>query len=48
MSIEQIDVVDFVSIDKNSGDAWLTISDHLTWDRNEGEHLLLLQNKLNT
>jgi len=47
MSIEQTDVVDFVSVDKKSGDALLTISDHLAWDQNEEEHLLLLQNKLN-
>jgi hypothetical protein len=42
MSIEQTDVVDFVGIDKKSGDALLTISDHLAWDQDEDEHLLLL------
>lgn len=47
MSIEQADTVDFVNIDHNSGDVWLTISDHLSWDQGEGEHLLLLQSKLN-
>ncbi|MGA2404326.1 MAG: DUF6572 domain-containing protein [Syntrophobacteraceae bacterium] len=47
MSIEQTEVVDFVSIDPKSGDVYLTISDHLPWDRGEGEHLLLLQDKIN-
>jgi len=46
MSIEKKDVIDFISIDSN-GNAILTISDHLPWDR-ENEHLLLLQDKLNT
>jgi hypothetical protein len=47
MTIEQGDVIDFSSIDKTSGDLWLTISDHLPWEEIEGEHLVLLQNKLN-
>ena len=47
MSIDQTDVVDFVSIDPVSGRTFLTISDHLDWDENEGEHLLMLQEKLN-
>lgn len=47
MSIEQTQVVDFVSVDKDSGEIWLTISDHLPWDKDEGEHLDLLQRKLN-
>ena len=47
MSIEQTEIVDFVNIDRKSGDVWLTISDHLPWDHGEGEHLVLLQNKLN-
>jgi hypothetical protein len=47
MSIDQTDVVDFVSIDNASGDLWLTISDHLPWDEDEGNHLVLLQDKLN-
>ena len=47
MSIEQNEIVDFVSIDPKSGDVYLTISDHLPWDHGDGEHLLLLQNKLN-
>jgi hypothetical protein len=47
MSIEQLDAVDFISIDEKSGEALLTISDHLAWDENEGTHLELLQAKLN-
>ena len=47
MSIEQANTVDYVTIDDTSGEAWLTISDHLAWDENEGAHLALLQNKLN-
>jgi hypothetical protein len=47
MSIEQTDTVDLVSVDQISDDLLLTISDHLAWDQGEGEHLLLLQKKLN-
>jgi CRP-like cAMP-binding protein len=47
MSVDQTNTIDFVSIDKASGDLRLTISDHLPWDENEGNHLLLLQEKLN-
>ena len=47
MSIDQTDTIDFATIDKASGDLWLTISDHLSWEENEGNHLVLLQNKLN-
>ena len=47
MSIEQTNVVDFVGIERASGNATLSISDHLGWDENEGEHLLMLQEKLN-
>lgn len=45
MSVENLKVIDFASIDKN-GNAVLTISDHLKWDDND-EHLLILQNKIN-
>jgi hypothetical protein len=47
MTVDQTGVVDFVSVDKTSGEVLLTISDHFVWDENEGEHLLLLQDKLN-
>ena len=47
MSVDQADTIDFATIDKVSGDLRLTISDHLPWDENEGNHLVLLQSKLN-
>ncbi|WP_179950121.1 DUF6572 domain-containing protein [Bradyrhizobium sp.] len=47
MSVDQADTIDVATIDKASGELWLTISDHLPWDDNEGDHLVLLQNKLN-
>ena len=45
MTVEQHDVIDFVSFDM-SGNCVLTVSDHLSWD-NLGEHLFCLQEKLN-
>ena len=48
MSIDQTNTIDFATIDKASGDLWLTISDHLPWDDDEGSHLLFLQDKLNS
>ena len=47
MSIEQTDKVDFLSIEKQTNMVKLTISDHLGWNK-ENEHLLLLQEKINT
>ena len=44
MSVEILNVIDFVSSDKN-GNVVLTISDHLEWDE-ENNHLLLLQDKI--
>ncbi len=48
MSIEQTDKIDFLTIEHKTGDVLLTISDHLNWDEDEGEHLLMLQAKLNS
>lgn len=45
MSIEQTNVIDFVSINKEN-EAVLTISDHLELDE-KNEHLHLLQEKIN-
>lgn len=45
MSVDNKNVIDFVSLDKN-GNVILTISDHLEWDT-ENEHLLILQDKIN-
>jgi hypothetical protein len=47
MSIDQTDIVDFVSIDQGTDALMLTISDHLPWGDEEGPHLQLLQSKLN-
>lgn len=46
MSVEQIDVIDFISLDVNTGDVTLTIADHLLWGTNE--HLYTLQEKINS
>jgi hypothetical protein len=46
MSVEQLDVVDVVSIDKDTGHVVLTISDHLDWS-NTVEHQTVLQAKFN-
>jgi len=45
MTVEQIQVVDFIGIDAN-GRAVLTISDHLLWDDIKS-HIFTLQEKLN-
>lgn len=44
MSVEQLDVVDVISTDKESGHVVLTISDHLDWSNSE-EHQTILQCK---
>jgi hypothetical protein len=48
VTVEHVDKIDFVTGEQKTGDMILTISDHLDWDEDEGEHLLVLQNKLNT
>lgn len=45
MSVENLKVIDVISIDKNEN-VVLSVSDHLEWDENN-EHLLVLQNKIN-
>ena len=45
MSIEQVDQVDFVSIERSSNIVVLTVSDHLDWS-DELNHVRLLQDKL--
>lgn len=47
MSIEQTGVVDAIGVHQESGKLILTISDHLDWNANIQEHMLLLQEKLN-
>ncbi len=46
MTIEQTEIIDFISADRQTGGIRLTISDHLSWDM-EKQHLLLLQEKIN-
>jgi hypothetical protein len=46
VSVEQLDVVDVVSIDKQTGHVILTISDHLDWS-NSLQHQTALQAKFN-
>ena len=48
MSVDQTNVVDAIGVDNSTGDLVLTIMDHLEWIGNDNEHLLLLQEKLNT
>ncbi len=46
MSIEQADVIDAISVDPETGEVVLTISDHLDWQDVAG-HVFLLQEKVN-
>lgn len=46
MSVEQLNVIDVIGIDKKTGHVVLTISDHLDWS-NTVEHQIALQAKLN-
>lgn len=48
MTIDQTGVIDFVTRDPVSGKLGLVISDHLSWEEDEDEHLWLLQEKLNS
>jgi hypothetical protein len=47
VSVEQTDVVDILSVDRETGHVVLTISDHLDWSDSVG-HQTILQKKLNT
>jgi hypothetical protein len=47
VSVEQTDVVDILSIDRETGHVVLTISDHLDWFDSLG-HQMILQRKLNS
>lgn len=46
MTVEQLDVVDFVSANKEKTRVYLTISDHLEWDEEEQHHLYALHEKI--
>ena len=45
MSIEQTNVVDFIGVDRTSGEVVLTLTDAIDWDDQEA-HLRLLKAKL--
>ena len=47
MSIDETDKIDLMFTDKENTRVDLVISDHLDWEEEEGEHLLLLQDKIN-
>ncbi|MEM9526867.1 MAG: DUF6572 domain-containing protein, partial [Bacteroidota bacterium] len=44
MAIDQLDKIDFISVDTVNDRVVLTISDHLSWE-DEFEHSYLLQEK---
>lgn len=46
MSVDQPKVIDFIGVDKTSGEVILTITDHLDWN-NSREHQVILQDKIN-
>jgi hypothetical protein len=46
VSVEQFDIIDVVSTEKNSGHVVLTISDHLDWS-DTVQHQIILQEKIN-
>ena len=47
LSVEQVNQIDMIGIDRDSGDVVLTITDHLDWSEPSDTHLRLLQAKLN-
>lgn len=48
MGIQQTQVIDIVAVDDETGEVFLTIIDSLEWSDTSTEHLVLLQEKLNT
>ena len=44
MSVEETDAVDVISVDKQTGEVILTVSDHLEWSDNL-KHQIVLQGK---
>lgn len=47
MTIEQPNVIDITAINEAKREVRLIISDHLPWNVDEGDHLLMLQSKIN-
>jgi lactam utilization protein B len=45
MSVDQADVIDYISTDRTTGSVLLTVSDHLAWE-DVAAHLAVLQRKL--
>ncbi len=48
MSIDQPKIIDSISTHNETGDIHLIITDHLAWNDPKNEHLLILQEKINT
>lgn len=48
MSVSQAGVIDFLGDEPERSVSYLAITDHLKWDESEPDHLVALQNKLNT
>lgn len=48
MSISESNIVDMIGTVAEANMVVLSVSDHLKWDELEGEHLVLLQEKINT
>jgi hypothetical protein len=49
MTIEQVDIIDWLGIDTQTNKLHVTTIDHIDWDgENDDEHLRLLQAKLNS
>lgn len=48
MSVDQTNIVDAIGVDNSTGEVVLTIVDQFEWTGSDNEHLLLLQEKLNT
>ena len=48
MSLEQTNVVDFIGIDPDTENAVLTLVDPLPWALDDKDHLLALQEKINS
>jgi len=48
VTIEQTGIVDSIGVAQETGEVFLTISDHLDWNDANQNNLLLLQEKINT
>ena len=48
LSVEETNVIDAIGLDNATGDVVPTIIDHLEWSEDDKEHLLLLQEKINS